>query len=60
VDMRIPMYNLEKATDAIEAAFPGTITDRRLRFRDFMANTRRCKLYDFDAGRWLTYSEAAA
>ena len=59
VDMRIPMYNLEKATDAIEAAFPGTITDRPLRFRDFMANTRRCKLYDFDAGRWLTYAEAA-
>ena len=60
VDMRIPMYNLEKATAAIEAAFPGTITDRPLRFRDFMANTRRCKLYDFDAGRWLTYAEAAA
>ena len=60
VDMRIPMYNLEKATDAIKNAFPGTITDRPLRFRDFIANTRRCKLYDFDAGRWLTYADATA
>jgi omega-6 fatty acid desaturase (delta-12 desaturase) len=59
VDMRIPMYNLELATDAIEEAFPGTVHDAPLRFRDFVANTRRCQLYDFDAGRWLTYREAA-
>lgn len=60
VDMRIPMYHLELATDAIEAAYPGTIHDAPLRFRDFVANTRRCQLYDFDEGRWLTYREAAA
>lgn len=60
VDMRIPMYNLELATDAIEEAFPGTIHDAPLRFRDFVANTRQCQLYDFDEGRWLTYREAAA
>ena len=60
VDMRIPMYNLEKAADAIEKAFPGTVVDRPLRFRDFMANSRKCKLYDFDAGRWMTYAEAEA
>ena len=60
VDMRIPMYNLEKATAAIEEAFPGLIHDEPLRFRDFMANTRRCRLYDFDEQVWLTYREAAA
>ncbi len=60
VDMRIPMYNLELATAAIEEAFPGTIHDEPLRFRDFVANTRQCRLYDFDEGRWLTYREAAA
>lgn len=60
VDMRIPMYHLELATDAIEAAFPGTVHDEKLRFRDFMANTKACKLYDFDEGRWLTYGEADA
>lgn len=59
VDMRIPMYNLEKATAAIEAAFPGRIIDRPFRIRDFVANTKQCKLYDFDAGRWLRYAEAA-
>ena len=55
VDMRIPMYNLELATDAIKEAFPGTVHDEPLRFRDFIANTRQCKLYDFDEGRWITY-----
>lgn len=60
VDVRIPMYHLEQATEAMEDAFPGVIHDERLRFRDFMANTRTCKLYDFDEGRWLSYAEALA
>jgi omega-6 fatty acid desaturase (delta-12 desaturase) len=60
VDMRIPMYNLELAADAIEAAFPGVVHDDKLRFRDFVANTRVCKLYDFEQGRWLGYDEALA
>jgi omega-6 fatty acid desaturase (delta-12 desaturase) len=58
VDMRIPMYNLEMATDAIKEAFPGVVHDEPLRFRDFMSNTRQCKLYDFDEGHWITYDEA--
>ncbi|MCB1017306.1 MAG: fatty acid desaturase, partial [Acidimicrobiales bacterium] len=60
VDVRIPMYHLERATDAMAEAFPGVIHDEPLSFRDFMANTRVCKLYDFDAGRWLSYQEALA
>ncbi len=59
VDMRVPMYHLEEATEAIERAFPGTIIDRELRFRDFMANAKACKLYDFELGRWVRYREAA-
>ena len=59
VDMRIPMYNLEMAAAAIEEAFPDTVHDEPLRFRDFIANTRQCKLYDFDEGTWLTYADAA-
>lgn len=59
VDMRIPMYNLELAADAIKAAYPDTVHDEPLRFRDFVRNTRQCKLYDFDAGEWLTYQQAA-
>ena len=59
VDMRIPMYNLEEAADAIQAAFPDVVHDEKLRFHDFMHNTAQCKLYDFDAGEWLTYTQAA-
>ncbi|MEY2569107.1 MAG: hypothetical protein QOE35_3636 [Actinomycetota bacterium] len=60
VDSRIPMYNLELAAAAIEEAFPGTVHDEPLRFRDFITNTRQCKLYDFEQGRWFTYREARA
>jgi len=58
VDMRIPMYNLEKATTEIEAAFPGLIHDEPLRFADFVKNTRQCRLYDFDKGQWYSYRQA--
>lgn len=60
VDMRIPMYNLELAASAIKEAFPDDVHEDKLRFRDFIANTKVCKLYDFEAGRWLSYDEALA
>jgi omega-6 fatty acid desaturase (delta-12 desaturase) len=60
VDVRIPMYNLELATDAIKAAYPDEVHDEPMRFRDFIRNSRQCKLYDFEAGRWMTYDEALA
>jgi omega-6 fatty acid desaturase (delta-12 desaturase) len=59
VDMRIPMYNLEIAADAIKNAYPDIVHDEPLRFRDFAANTKQCKLYDFDDQVWLTYAQAA-
>ncbi len=58
VDMRIPMYNLELAADSIKAAYPDVVRDEPLRFVDFVRNSRSCKLYDFDAGNWLTYEDA--
>lgn len=58
VDMRIPMYNLELAADAIKEAYPDTVHDEPMRFRDFIDNSRQCKLYDYDTGTWLTYAEA--
>jgi omega-6 fatty acid desaturase (delta-12 desaturase) len=60
VDVRIPMYNLELAADAIRDAYPDVVHDERLRFRDFINNTKQCKLYDFEAGHWMTYDEALA
>lgn len=60
VDQRIPMYNLELAADAIAEAFPDDVHEDKLRFRGYVANTRQCKLYDFDTGTWYTYRQAAA
>src|SRR5690606_3920090 len=36
VDVRVPMYNLELAADAIKVAYPDTVHDEPLRFRDFV------------------------
>jgi acyl-lipid omega-6 desaturase (Delta-12 desaturase) len=58
VDMRIPMYNLELAADAIKKAYPETVHDEPMSFRDFVDNSRKCKLYDYDTGTWLTYADA--
>lgn len=56
VDMRIPMYHLKQAGQAMTEHFP--VRERKLRMRDIVANSRACKLYDFDQRLWLTYSEA--
>jgi len=58
VDMRIPCYRLPMATDAIMEAFPDRAIDRKFRIKDYLAATRTCKLYDFEAGTWLPYSAA--
>ncbi len=58
VDVRIPMYNLTLAGEAIRAEFPDVVHDEKLRFRDYVRNTRECKLYDFEQGHWMTYDEA--
>ena len=59
VDARIPWYKLPEAADAIKEALGDTVIDRRLRLRDYFVATKACKLYDFDAGTWLTYRQAA-
>lgn len=55
VDMRVPCYHLEEAADAIIEVFGDRVVERRFRWRDYLASTRGCKLYDFDAGTWLPY-----
>ena len=58
VDARIPCYELRRAADAIERAFPGVIVERPLRLRDYVRATRMCKLFDFRDGCWLSYEQA--
>lgn len=60
VDARIPFHQLPAAAAAIAAAYPDTVRSSRFSFVDYLRATRSCKLYDFDAGRWLPYSAAAA
>ncbi|CAN5536145.1 fatty acid desaturase [soil metagenome] len=58
VDTRIPFHQLPAATAAIEAAYPSTVRTSRLSLREYLRITRACKLYDFEAGRWLGYASA--
>jgi len=58
VDMRIPYYHLPDACADIEAAYPKSVVIRKLHLGDFLRNSRQCKLYDFDAGRWFDYNQA--
>ncbi|MDO8365013.1 MAG: fatty acid desaturase [Actinomycetota bacterium] len=60
VDARIPFHQLPKAAEAITAAYPDTVRTSRLSPGSYFRATKACKLYDFDAGRWLPYSAAAA
>lgn len=58
VDARIRFDHLGAAAAALVTAHPDTITEGRLSLRSYVKATRACKLYDFDAGRWLPYSAA--
>jgi acyl-lipid omega-6 desaturase (Delta-12 desaturase) len=60
VDVRIPFHQLPAAADAIREAYPATVRTIRLSVRSYLRTTRACKLYDFEAGRWLPYSAAAS
>ncbi|HEX7096598.1 MAG TPA: fatty acid desaturase [Acidimicrobiales bacterium] len=58
VDARIPFHRLPAAIRAIAHAHPSLVRIRRVRLGDYLRATRACKLYDFDAGRWLPYPRA--
>jgi omega-6 fatty acid desaturase (delta-12 desaturase) len=57
VDARIPFHQLPRAADHIAASYPGTVRTTRWSMRDYVRATRTCKLYDFEAGRWLPYRQ---
>lgn len=58
VDMRIPFHQLPAAAAAITAAYPDTVRPQRFSVLGYLRATKACKLYDFEAGRWLPYSAA--
>ncbi len=59
VDARIPFHQLPTAAAAISAAYPNTVAVADFSPGDYVRATRSCKLYDFDGGRWLSYSAAS-
>ncbi len=58
VDARIRFDKLPKAAAQIAEAYPDTVRSGRLSVREYLRATRACKLYDFEAGQWLTYEAA--
>ena len=59
VDPRIPFRNLPPAQRRLESSFRGEIIVERWSLRSFIAITRSCKLYDYDALEWRTFDAAA-
>jgi omega-6 fatty acid desaturase (delta-12 desaturase) len=55
VDMRIPFYHLQEAADAIVEHFPDVVRVEKFSWLQYVKDTRACKLYDFEGGRWLPY-----
>ena len=60
VDMRIPFYHLDEASEVIIAKFGNIVRERSYGFADYLRATRACKLYDFTAHEWRGYASAAA
>ncbi len=56
VDMSIPLYRLKAAQALLERKLAGHIVVQPFSWRWYVATARRCKLYDFEAGRWLDFS----
>ncbi len=54
LDARIPFYHLPLAAAALAQMHAGS-PPVRLRLRDYVAITRRCKLYDFVREAWCGY-----
>ncbi len=55
LDPRIPFYNLPSATKALRQEHGALVALRKYRVRDYVAITKRCKLFDFDNGMWVDY-----
>jgi omega-6 fatty acid desaturase (delta-12 desaturase) len=60
VDARLPFHKLPLAAAAIAEHYPDTVRSAPLSLRSYAKDAAQCKLYDFEAGRWLGYAEATA
>jgi omega-6 fatty acid desaturase (delta-12 desaturase) len=58
VDPRLPFRHLPPAQRRLESAFADDIIVERWSLRSFVAVTRLCKLYDYDAHEWRSFRSA--
>ena len=55
VDMGIPLYRLKAAQALLERKLAGYIVVQPFSWRWYRDTARRCKLYDFELGRWTDF-----
>jgi omega-6 fatty acid desaturase (delta-12 desaturase) len=55
VEPRIPLVRLTEAQERIEELLPGHVVVEPWSVRALLDIVRKCKLYDFDAHRWVDY-----
>ena len=60
VDPRVSFRDLPGAQRRLEHAFGDSIRVERWSLRSFIAVTRHCQLFDYDAGEWSTFAKARA
>jgi len=56
VDMGIPLYRLKAAQALLERKLAGHIVVQPFSWRWYRDTARRCKLYDFNLGRWTDFA----
>ena len=54
-DPRIPLYNLEKAQEALEEAYGDNIVVIPFTLKGFFKTLRTCRLFDYENHRWLDW-----
>lgn len=55
VDMSIPLYRLREAQRILEEKMPGRIVNQPFSWHWYFRTARRCKLYDYEHGRWIDF-----
>jgi acyl-lipid omega-6 desaturase (Delta-12 desaturase) len=60
VDIRIPFYNLKKAYADLKETYGDYILEYRFSWPRVARIFKKCKLYDFEEKKWLTFAEAQA
>lgn len=59
VDSRIPFYHLKEAYGALKARYGEYLHEYRFSFKAVHDIFRRCKLYDYENMKWLSFKEGS-